>query len=135
MSARVEVVEGAVENGNVVVVYHEYLVGTVNEVLTVIVVLRREVVPFNLVDVDFGNPRVGVGTSNEHVVGVYVVGPEVDLFEVLHAPGSVAGLPLLLVRSQDVLGVVHMQKPVLKHAYQFLGLLVAAILMSFHCQK
>lgn len=131
----VEFIKSTIKNGNVMVVYHENLVRTVDKVLTIVVVLRGEIMTLDLMNVDLGDPRVSIGCSNQYVFRVDVVRFEIDLFEMLHTPRSITGLPLLFVRSQDVSRVIHMEEFVLEHANQLFGLLIRIFLMGLHRQE
>ena len=81
------------------IIYHEYLIGTVNEVLSVLIILRSKVMSLYFVDVYFRHPGISIRTGDQYVFGVYIERFKVNLFKVLHTPGCVAGLPLLLVRT------------------------------------
>lgn len=132
MNQPVGEVVGAGHQGYFPVVSREHLAGLEDDVVEVGTAVS---VVVDLVEVDCGDPRIGVDDGENDMLWVDSEGEEKIGFEVLGAPTDVGSFAFLLVPAHVVDRVSHQLEKMPVFFYNFLRLGFRIALMRFHGQK
>jgi hypothetical protein len=135
MHAGVELVVGACEDWDIQVVAGEDLVWLINKLLSARIVFRVQHVTFKFVNINCGDPAVGVDNCDPHLCWINTFRLELAFLKVLHTPGDVTGFALLLELPDVMVAVAHRPEFRIELSNQLLSLLLRVFLVGLHRQK